>query len=194
MQRPGLAILGWVAATLVAVGVAHGGVSAVAGRVVDPLPPTLGLQSVAERTDATIEPSSPSPSPRPPTPSPTTTASAAPTSRPSASPSPPPPDPETSIEPTPAPEGATRSYALVGGSATLRFQPGRVTVVAAEPAQGFRMEVEGNGTAELRVEFDSDAHRSRLRGWWEGGARDRIDEDVRDEDVRDDDDDEADDD
>ncbi len=151
MQRPGLAILGWVAATLVAVGVAHGGVSAVAGRVVDPLPPTLGLQSVAERPDAATSPS-PSPSPS---------------------------DVGTSDGSPPSPEGATRSYSLVGGSATLRFQPGRVTIVAAEPAQGFRMEVEGNGTAELRIEFDSDARRSRLRGWWEGGPRDRIDEDVR---------------
>lgn len=172
MQRPGLAILGWTAATLVAVAVAYGGVSAVAGRVVDPLPPTLGLPSAPEPTETTTAPAS----------SPT-----------SATTTPPPTDVEPTAEPTTTSTAATRSYTLVGGSATLRFEPGRVTVVTAAPAQGFRMDVEGEGTSELRVEFDSDAHRSRLRGWWEGGARDRIDEDVRDDDAEPDDDDDDDD-
>lgn len=74
-----------------------------------------------------------------------------------------------------------RSYALVGGTATLRFEPGRVSVVAAEPAQGFTVKVEGNGTDEVRVEFENDEHRSRVDGWWEDGPRDQVDEDGRDD-------------
>lgn len=91
------------------------------------------------------------------------------------------PGPSTSAPVTTASE--VRSYALVGGSATLRYEPGRVTVVTAEPRQGFTVEVQGDGTAEARVEFDSDGHRSRLRGAWEDGPRERVEEDAdRDED------------
>ncbi len=89
-----------------------------------------------------------------------------------------PASPSPDLEPSVSPSASqVRSYALVGGSATLRYEPGRVTVVSAEPAQGFTVEVEGNGTAEVRVEFDSDDHRSRLRGSWEGGPRERVEED-----------------
>lgn len=164
MPRPGTLVVGWIAATAAAVGIAYAGVSSVAGGVVDPLPPTAGLLPTASPD--------PTPSPTDPTSTAPGPTSPAPTDRPSS-------DPDT--------EGATpraevRSYALVGGSATLRYEPGRVSVVTAEPRQGFTVEVEGDGTAEVRVEFDSDAHRSRLRGAWEGGPRDRIEEDAdRDE-------------
>lgn len=185
MPRPSL-VVGWLAATLVAVGIAYGGVNAVAGRVVDPLPPTLALPSNDAAAAATPSPSaapSPSSTPAGPTSSPSTTASGAPGA------------PATEAPPVqPAPATATsRSYALTGGTVTLRFEPDRVTVVAAEPAQGFRLEVEGNGTAEVRVEFEGDDHRSRLRGWWDGGPADRVD-DVPEHERDDADDDGADDD
>lgn len=177
MPRPTLVVIGWMAATAAAVGVATAGVSAVAGRVVDPLPPTVGreLADVAPTpgedrptgTPSTAPPSDPPAAPTPevvePSPSPTSPASSDDT-------------------PRPARDAEVRSYVLVGGAATLRFEPGRVTVVSAEPAQGFVLEVEGNGTAEVRVEFDSDDHRSRLRGSWEDGPRERIEEEAdRDE-------------
>ncbi len=172
MPRPSL-VVGWMAATLVAVGIAYGGVNAVAGRVVDPLPPTLALPPGDTAAAVTPSPSS-APSP---TPSVTSTPSASPTT------SAPPDAPDTEAPPVqPAPETTTtRSYVLVGGTVTLRFEPDRVTVVAAEPAQGFRLEVEGNGTAEVRVEFEGEDHRSRLRGRWDGGPEDRIDDAPEDE-------------
>lgn len=169
MPRPLLAVLGWAAATAAAVAVAHMGVDAVAGRVVDPLPPSVDVTAGSADDPAAVP-----------------TDTAAPPSNPSA------PDsaPREEATGSPAPSEAAapaevRSYALVGGTATLRFAPGRVTVVSAEPSPGFVMDVEGDGTAEVRVEFDSDGHRSRLRGSWDAGPRERVDEDVRDDDADD---------
>ena len=76
----------------------------------------------------------------------------------------------------PAPPAETRTYSLVGGTATLRFAASGVTVVVANPNAGYSVEVEpadGNG---VRVEFPSGAHRSRVEGWWDGGPRDEVDE------------------
>lgn len=72
--------------------------------------------------------------------------------------------------------GETRTYALVGGTVSLRFEPSGVTVAFANPAGGFDVEVEeehGNG---VRVEFESESHRSRVTGWWDGGPRDEVDD------------------
>lgn len=195
--------LGWVAATAAAVAIAHAGVSAVAGRVVDPLPPAVGLAEATSTAGATATPSAagatgPSGTPDPgselATSSPTTTPTPAddppasssaprPTSAPSAAPTAAPEATPTSTpSPSPAP-AEVRSYALVGGTATLRYEAGRVTVVSAAPAQGFILDVEGDGSDEVTVEFESDDHRSRLRGEWEDGApRDRVDEDGRSDD------------
>ena len=194
MPRPAAVVLGWVAATAAAIAVAYAGVSAVAGGVVEPLPATVG-QPPAVSGPATASPTSedrssddqPTPSdtatatPDDTTPSPTSapvTGIPAPTVAPTAQPS-----PDEEVAPPPA---EVRSYSLVGGSATLRFEPGRVTVVSAEPAQGFSYDIEGNGTAEVRVEFESDDHRSRLKGSWEGGPRERIEEDADTDDGGDD--------
>ena len=183
MPRPLLAVLGWAAATAAAVAVAHVGVDAVAGRVVDPLPPAV---DVADRT------------------APPTDAPAADPGEPArSSPSDDPASERETSSPTPSAAAVeVRSYALVGGTTTLRFESGRVTVVSAEPAPGFVMDVEGDGTTEVRVEFEGQDHRSRLRGAWDGGPHDRVDEDIRDggddpddgPDEPDDDDDEPDDD
>lgn len=194
-------VLGWLAATLVAVGVAWGGVQMVSGRVVRPLPltalttsPTSSPSTVG--TD-TPDPSSSSPSPTrtvepgvsgtpsPPTGSPATTAS--PTSPPPATPdggqtTTAPATPNSSPEPTPAPEPEVRSYELVGGSVTLRFEPGVVTIVKAVPRSGYRLKMEGSGSNEASVEFESEEHRSKVKGWWEGGPRDRVEEDAESDD------------
>lgn len=182
MSRPVFAIVGWVAATAAAVAVAHAGVSAVAGRVVEPLPPAVGL-GVTSPTAPTTEPSTePTPTPTPDVTSPSSPSATSSATDPAATPT----SPGSAVVPTApppspaAPDPEVRSYALVGGSATLRYEPGRVTVVAAEPAQGFSLEVEGDGTPEVTVEFESESHRSRLRGEWEDdGPEDRIEEDER---------------
>lgn len=188
MPRPVIVVLGWLAATAAAIAVAYAGVSAVAGRVVDPLPATLGFQSAdgtpsdgltPNASETGVAPASvPSGTPDATSPSPSGTAGSSP--------------PSTAPTQAPAQLAAAevRSYPLVGGNVTLRYEPGRVTVVSADAAQGFIQEIDGNGTAQVTVEFESDGHRSRLRGEWrDGGPRDRVEEDDRSSGGGDDDDD-----
>ncbi|MGV3760669.1 MAG: hypothetical protein ACO1PW_14165, partial [Actinomycetota bacterium] len=86
----------------------------------------------------------------------------------------------TSPPPTTAAAGETRTYALVGGTATLRFEPTGVAVLAATPNPGFSVHAEpehGNG---VKVEFESEGHESQVTGWWDGGPRDEVREDAED--------------
>lgn len=76
--------------------------------------------------------------------------------------------------PAAGPVETTRTYSLVGGTAILRFAPTGVTVVTATPNHGYSVDVEqehGNG---VKVEFESDAHESRVDGWWADGPVDRV--------------------
>ena len=70
----------------------------------------------------------------------------------------------------------TRTYNLVGGSATLRFTPSGVSVVLADPKPGFSADVDDDG-GRVRIRFESDSHRSQVEGWWDGGPRDEVRED-----------------
>lgn len=109
---------------------------------------------------------------RPPTPP--TTRPSGPAAQPSPAPQPTPPAPG-GPSPSPATTGETRTYNLVGGSATLRFSPSGVSLVWADPNPGFQVEVDRSDD-HLRVRFDSDTHRSEVEGWWDGGPQDRVDE------------------
>lgn len=201
MQRVVLFGLVWLAVTTAAVGVAWAGVQIVSTRVVEPLPPeALALASgSSEAPDPSPTAGGPTvaatPSPRA-TPGSGSAGSPAPAA---ASPATPSPSPAATAEPpedtsgaggtTPRadpPEdaggdqaaGELRSYRVAGGSVTLRFAPGVVTVVAAVPRNDdFDLDLEGNGTEAVVVEFESDDQRSRVRGWWDGGPRDRVDDD-----------------
>ncbi|MFP5256491.1 MAG: hypothetical protein ACLGI8_11655 [Acidimicrobiia bacterium] len=82
--------------------------------------------------------------------------------------------------PTTAAVGETRTYALVGGTATLRFEPSGVTVLAATPNPGFSVHAEPEHVNGVKVEFESAGHESRVAGWWDGGPRDDVREDVED--------------
>jgi hypothetical protein len=75
----------------------------------------------------------------------------------------------------------TRTYETVGGSAAVSATDAAVDVVWATPRPGFRVEVERAGDGhELRVDFRSDAHRSRIKVWVEGGElREHVEEDDR---------------
>ena len=85
--------------------------------------------------------------------------------------------PTTVTPPTtaaPAAQPVVRSYDLEGGSATLRFSPSGVTVVVAKPKPGFSVDIGDSHSGGKRVEFESDDHRSRLDGWWDGGPQDEV--------------------
>ena len=72
--------------------------------------------------------------------------------------------------------GVVRTYNLVGGSATLRFDPGKVTVVWANPNPGFRADIDDRDGGGVRVRFDGDSGRSQVEAWWDGGPQDRVEE------------------
>lgn len=174
MSKTPLYLVAWVAAGAAAVSAATVGVSMVGREVTGDRPPALTADQVQEELAATtvpgVEPSSTTTTvvvttttPAPDTtvggtPPPTTTTVAPP-------PTPPPPAPET------------RTYRLIGGTATLGFSASGVTVITASPNPGFTVEVRpehGNGVS---VRFEGEEHRSRVDGWWEGGPVDRVDED-----------------
>jgi hypothetical protein len=70
--------------------------------------------------------------------------------------------------------GETRTYVLTGGTVTVRFAPDAVTVVLATPNPGFGVDAEQRGAVAIRVEFDSEQHRSRLDASWNGGPVDEV--------------------
>lgn len=80
----------------------------------------------------------------------------------------------TAAPPPPATAATTRTYNLVGGTATLRFTPDGVTVVVATPKAGFSVDVGDSDDGDARVEFESDEHRSRVDAWWDGGPQDEV--------------------
>jgi hypothetical protein len=189
----------WLVAAVLALLVAWQGVSVVADQVTNRRPAPLGAAEVrrqleseqaaaarttlapatciAPATTSAVPPttappvSSTSPlpvttAPAPTSPLPVTTAPAPPTSPP-ASTAPPP-----ATEAPPATE--TRTYNLVGGTAALSFSPGGVSVVFATPEPGFEVDVEPQNGNGVRVEFESEGHRSRVEAWWDGGPQERV--------------------
>jgi hypothetical protein len=181
MPKPVWFVAAWFAAGVVAVAVASVGVSMVGHQVIGSRPAPLSAAQVSEELAAT-EAS--------PDGTGTTTSSTTTTTSPEG---PPPPaatgGPGTTVTPPPTQPGAspttvappaqptTKTYDLVGGTATLRFSPSGVTVVVATPNAGFSVDVgqsHGNG---VQLEFESDDHRSRVDAWWDGGPQDEVRED-----------------
>ena len=66
---------------------------------------------------------------------------------------------------------------MVGGTATLRFSAAGVTVLTATPKPGFSVDTSSTHGNGVRVEFESDDHRSRVDAWWDGGPQDEVRED-----------------
>ena len=145
----------WLVTAIGAVLLAWQGVSVVADQVTDDRPPPLAASEIDAQLAKEDEPTSTSATTQASTP--TTTSAAA-----------------------PATASETRTYNVRGGTASLQFRPEGVTVVFANPAPGFTVDVEpehGNG---VKVEFESDSHESRVDGWWAGGPVDRVEEDADD--------------
>ena len=190
MRRVALYGIGWLAAATVAILLAWQGVALVGTDVTNHHPRPL---SADQARDALGQPPGPGPAAPAatvtgppgtgPAASTTTTTVTRPTvttatTRPSAPPTtattlPPGPAPTS---PPPAPAAQTRTYNLIGGSATLRFSPSGVSVVWANPNPGFRAEIDNRSDGGVRVRFDSDSHRSELEAWWDGGPRDQVQE------------------
>jgi hypothetical protein len=161
MRRSVTFTLAWLVAAGIATMAASRGVAIVADQVTDDRPPPFDAAAVQEALAAADSTTTSVPSSGSTSSSETTTSSSNPGTT------------TTTAE--------TRTYNLVGGSAMLRFEPSGVTVVWANPNPGFSVEQEpehGNG---FKVEFESESHRSRVDGWWDGGPRER----VRDEPDRD---------
>ena len=156
--------LAWLVAAVVATTVAWQGVGLVGDQVTDDRPATLTASDVdaalaAGAEGTTTDPTASSVPGAPSTTGPATTAAPADSGSP----------PET------------RSYALTGGSAALRFSPEGVSVVFATPNPGYSVRSDSTDGGGWRVEFDGDAGRSRVEGWWDGGPQDRVDDDGSDD-------------
>ena len=89
-------------------------------------------------------------------------------------------------QPTPAPAPApastvtTRTFALVGGTATFSCTGNAIALVSAVPNAGFGVETEReDGGTEIKVRFENDAHRSEIRARCAGGQV--VAEEIREE-------------
>jgi hypothetical protein len=179
VRRRSLLVLAWLLGGLAAVALASAAVGRVGNEVTGDRPSPLSAEEVAaelalESTTTTAAPGSDATTSTAPE---TPTTGGPPTTAPGATSTTAAPPP-----PTTAPAGELRTYALVGGTATLRFAPTGVTVVTANPNPGFKVEVEpayGNG---VEVSFETDHHKSKVEGWWDGGPRDQVAEEADEDD------------
>jgi hypothetical protein len=178
VRKPILYVAAWLAAGVAAVALATVGVSMVGDQVTGRRPSPLSADEVrselaAESVTTTTTPAGVTDSSVPPEAS-TSTSVAAPTTPIHTPPRVGPTTTTTTTTTQPAPPAEKRSYTLVGGTATLQFTAGGVTVVAASPNPGYSVETERTHDNGIRVEFRSDAHRSRVEGWWDAGPRDEV--------------------
>lgn len=165
-MRGPLLVLTWIVATVLATGLAWAGVRSVVDNVSAPLP-------VAAATTGQAGPSE-----RPPAQEPSPESSP----RTSEQGSEPPPERGEPAQP----EETVRTFELYGGTATVRFSPAGVDVLSAVPDAGFSADVEPEDGG-MRVEFESDHHRSRLDVWWNGEPRYETEERDNDDDSGDND-------
>jgi hypothetical protein len=150
----------WLFAAVAATTAAWQGVALVTDEVTDNRPAALAASDVQERLDA-------APGSTDPGSTATTAATASPTTT----------APPSSTTTTAVPS-ETHTYRLVGGTTTLEFSPAGVHEVASSPNPGFSVKTEPEGTG-LRVQFESDSHRSRLDASWSNGPEVRPREDER---------------
>lgn len=156
MRRSATLLLAWTAAAAVALAVAWQGVAIVGRQLTEDRPDPL---SAAEINEALEQGDGGADSTATSTPGPTSTST-------------------PSGAGGESPPGEDRNYRLEGGTVALRFSAGEVTVLWANPNAGFDVETEPEGTG-IKVEFESEGHRSRVDGWWDGGPRDRVREEPR---------------
>jgi hypothetical protein len=200
MRQRAFLILAWLAATSVAVLLAWQGIGFIGREVTSRRPEALSASEVQAQIDATTATTTTStaagspgsaPDPGAPVAQPTTTPGANATTpgtsrnpsgvttttttttvRAAGTPAP----SSTSTTSPPAPSAETRTYNAQGGSAAIRFEPGKVTLVWATPNAGFETDVEQSSADHLRVRFRNDDHESRIEARWDGGPVGTIEE------------------
>jgi hypothetical protein len=162
--------IAWVAVAIVATMAAWQGVALVTDEVTDDRPAALAASDVQARLDGeaaatgdTTTPGSDASDASDSTAGTTTTSATS--------------SATTTAPAQPAP--VTKSYLLTGGSVTIRFSPTEVTATGVFPNPGFSIKKNGPEDGGWRVEFESDAHRSRIDAWWDGGPQVRPREDPR---------------
>ncbi len=72
---------------------------------------------------------------------------------------------------SPPATAVTRTVTTRGGTATIRFRPDDVAVVAATPNAGFAVKVDQRGAGAVRVEFERADAQSRIDAWWDAEPR-----------------------
>lgn len=176
----------WLAAAVGALAAASVGVSMVGSQVTGDRPAPLSASEVREelRTASTTTLAAAAPTGSVTAgsaggvggdPATSTSTSTAPTTSTGSGPTPPSP---TTVAAPPSPAASeVRTYHLHGGTATLRFEPAGVTVVAATPEPGFSVSIEPEDGTGVQVDFEGHDHRSRVTGWWAGGPQDETRED-----------------
>ena len=165
--RNGLLAATWLAGTLLATTTVYAAVSAVASQVTDQGPAPISEADIEHalsrpsQAAAVPSPSEPSESPAVPSPSP----SGDPTPNPS-------PNPAGHTPGPPATPAATsRTFALVGGTASVSCRGGSPSLNWATPNPGFEVETgSSDGGAQVEVRFRSDTHESRLEAWCSGAT------------------------
>lgn len=88
--------------------------------------------------------------------------------------------PSTSSTTTVAPQTTSaeqiRTFNVVGGTTAISFSGNAVEVLWATPNPGFDVEIKP-GSSSVRVEFESNEHKSRIDAWWSDGPQQDIRED-----------------
>jgi hypothetical protein len=175
VRKTALYLAAWFAAGVAAVLLAGAGLGMVGRQVTGSRPAPLSAEELREKVAATEDTATTSTTAIT-APSTTTTSVTSPTA--STTVAPPtddgPAGASTTTTAPPTSAATTRSYDLVGGTATLRFSAAGVKLVAATPKAGFTVDVSGSHSNGVRVEFEGDEHESRLDGWWDGGPQDEV--------------------
>lgn len=186
MRKTWVYLTAWFVAGVAAVGLASAGVAVVGRQVTDSSrqAPFSAEQVRAELAEAEATTTTSTPEVAAPTTTLAPTVTTGPTPPSNDGPTGPTPGGPTVTAPTPTttpppavPAPSTRTYSLVGGTATLRFSATGVAVLSAAPKPGFSVDVGAGHNGGARVEFESDDHRSRVDGWWAGGPQDEVRED-----------------
>jgi hypothetical protein len=155
----------WVAGTLLATAIVYAAVGAVAGQVAPQRSEPISEAVVRQALGASNPPATSAS----PTEEPTPSASASPASPtltpPSGGRSPASPPPANGTSTT------TRTFALIGGTASFSCSNGQISLNWAAPASGFQVDdiSSSDGGAQIEVRFRSDSHESRVEAWCSGG-------------------------